>query len=93
MIMELGPRKSLMLPRALLEPGAFEVLLCFHALMFVQDCMLKKLVSTQREFSTARHAALAVQLVMMAWNTCMRAAELLRTKMLCMRTCSIISME
>lgn len=59
-------------------PSPFAVNLYFHDLMFLEDCMQKKLFSTRCNHNSGRRIAHPVLLVMMAWNAFTQAAELER---------------
>lgn len=70
--------RSLLLAKATSQPGPFEAQPYFHALVLLENCTLKKLVSTTRKYLYSRYMrwANAVQLAVMAPNRSTRAAEI-----------------
>lgn len=70
-VLETRPRKSL-IAQAKSLPSALEVQLYFHALIFLGEYMLTKLVSTVRICNRDIRLGCAVLVALKAWDACTR---------------------
>lgn len=81
------------LPQPMLPPSLCVVQLYSYALMLLENCRQKKLMSALRKYNRGMYVAYYVQLMMIAWNACTWRAELGPSQIHCKGLCFTLTKD